>query len=286
MRKVFVNIVALLLLNIQLANADGFTDFVQNLADKVYSNTATETDIKILQAIIQTNIDGRWGPASYQALKRFEQRYNIENEQARIAREKAAEEERLREQKQAALRQVKREFVSRQIFKLAHGSENGIAEFYEKAVSKLKSDGVRNAGLLDVKIDYRPKDWRYNHVLVFENRKARYTVTSDTHMFRWNRIANVRVDQKFEDRTHSTTRDALYALNSHILDMRKLEEDSQFRSIKHARRINRKRSQIAEDAKHTYETAPNDRSITRKYKEFLRIEARLAAATDAYLADR
>ena len=69
MRRVFVNIVALLLLNIQLAYADGFTEYVQNLADKVYSNTATETDIKILQAIIQTNIDGRWGPASYQALK-------------------------------------------------------------------------------------------------------------------------------------------------------------------------------------------------------------------------
>ena len=66
----------------------------------------------------------------------------------------------------------------------------------------------------------------------------------------------MRVDQKFEDHTHLSTRDALYALNSHILDMRKLEEDSQFRSIKHARRINRKRSQIAEDAKHTYETAP------------------------------
>ena len=64
------------------------------------------------------------------------------------------------------------------------------------------------------------------------------------------------------------------------------EEDSQFRSIKHARRINRKRSQIAEDAKRTYETAPNDRSVTHKYKEFLRIEARLAAATDAYLGDR
>ena len=60
MRRAFANIVAILLLNIQLANADGFTDFVQNRTDKVYSNTATETDIKILQAIIQTNIDGRW----------------------------------------------------------------------------------------------------------------------------------------------------------------------------------------------------------------------------------
>ena len=119
---------------------------------------------------------------------------------------------------------MKQEFVSRQVFKSAYGSENGIAEFYEKAVSKLESDGVRNAGLLDVKIDYRPKDWRYNHVLVCENRKVRYKVTSDTHMFRWNRIANVRVDQKFEDRTHSSTRDALYALNSHILEMSKLEE--------------------------------------------------------------
>jgi hypothetical protein len=182
MRRVFVNIFALLLLNIQLAYADGFTEFVQNLADKVYSNTATETDIKILQAIIQTNIDGRWGPASYQALKRFEKRYNLENEQDRIAREKAAEEERLREQKQAALRQVKRKFVSRQVFKLAQGSENRIAEFYEKAVSKLKSDGVQNAGLVDVKIDYRPKDWRYNHVLVFENREARLAVATDAFL--------------------------------------------------------------------------------------------------------
>lgn len=286
MPRAFVNIVAMLLLNIQLANADGFTDFVQNLADKVYSNTATETDIKILQAIIQTNIDGRCGPASYQALKRFEQRYNLDNEQDRLAQEKSAKEARLREQKQAALLQVKREFVSRQVFKLAHGSENGIAEFYEKAVSKLKSDGIRNAGLVDVKIDYRPKDWRYNHVFVFENRKTRYTVTSDTHMFRWNRIANVCVDQNVEDHAHASTSDALYALNSHILKMRKLEEDSQFRSIKHARRVNRKRSQIAEGAKHTYETAPNDSSITRKYKEFLRIEARFAAATHGYLGDR
>ena len=71
-----------------------------------------------------------------------------------------------------------------------------------------------------------------------------------------------------------------------MFDKRKHEEDSQSISIKHARRINRKRSQIAEDAKHTYETAPNDRSVTHKYKEFLRIEARLAAVTDAYLGDR
>ena len=181
-----------------------------------------------IQTIIGVTADGVKGPATRGAISAFLSGCGMQSaapaataspsaeaalaaERARLEAEKAAFEERKRQEELRRIkRAIKRKFVSKSDFEKVYGNDNKISRVYEKAKQSLRDRGIYDAGVVDVKIDYSPRSWRYNHVITFRTNAEIIRVTSDTHMFRWNRIQSVdlqeRDDLDHEDRPHGRKR--------------------------------------------------------------------------------
>ena len=167
-----------------------------------------------IQTIIGVTADGVKGPATRGAISAFLSGCGMQTstssvatvasteaalaaERARLDAEKAELEERKRQKELRRIkRKIKREFVSTSDFAKVYGTDNDISRVYEKAKRALRDRGIYDAGVIDVHVDYKPRDWRFNHVITFRTNSEIIRVTSDTHMFRWNRIQSVDIQER------------------------------------------------------------------------------------------